>query len=532
MMRPNRSILVCCLALLLAAAGALVRPAAGDVRLPHIIGDHMVLQRGVPIPIWGWAEPGEAVTVTLGEQVARTTADESGEWIVRLPALPAGGPHEMTVAGRNSLAVVDILIGEVWLCSGQSNMEMGVGVSMDAEKEIASADHPRMRLFELPRNPAGEPVRDIDAVWRTCSPKTIADGWWGGFSAVGYYFGRHLHKELGVPIGLIDSTWGGTRIEPWTPPCGFAAVPKLRSIADEIARRVDEYKTQQLPAKLAELEAWIAATRAALDSKSALPRPLHWPQHPLANEREPTGLYNGMVHPLVPLALRGAIWYQGESNVHTDDGMMYFEKMKALIGGWREVWGQGDFPFYFVQLAPFKYTLHNKDIRSDQLPRIWEAQFAALRIPQAGMAVLTDLGDWRDIHPQNKQEVGRRLALWALANTYGQDNLVCSGPLFKAMAVENGKIRVRFAHVGGGLKSRDGQPLNWFEIAAADKQYVPAAARIDGDTVLVWSEDVPQPVAVRFAWHMLPEPIPNLVNAEGLPASPFRTHRDQAAAQE
>jgi sialate O-acetylesterase len=205
--------------------------------------------------------------------------------------------------------------------------------------------------------------------------------------------------------------------------------------------------------------------------------------------------------------------------------MTYHEKMKALTTGWREVWGQGEFPFYFVQLAPFKYTLHRKDISPYDMPRIWEAQLASLTIPNTGMAVLTDLGNWRDIHPKNKQEVGRRLALWALAKSYGRENLVYSGPLYKSMSVEGDKIRIRFDHVGGGLESRDGKPLNWFEIACAGKQFIQADAKIDGDTVVVSSEDVPEPVAVRFSWHMLPEPIPNLVNEEELPASPFRTHR-------
>ena len=232
-----------------------------------------------------------------------------------------------------------------------------------------------------------------------------------------------------------------------------------------------------------------------------------------------------MIHPLIPLAIRGAIWYQGESNVHTADGMMYFEKMKALIGGWRAAWDQGDFPFYYVQLAPFKYSLHKPDISPYDMPEIWQAQLAALEIPNTGMAVTTDIGDWRDIHPKNKQEVGRRLALWALAKTYGHDQVVCSGPLYKSMVVENKQIRISFDHVGGGLKARDDQPLNWFEIAGSDRVFHQARAEIDGDTVLVWSEQVSEPVAVRYAWNMLPEPIPNLINQEGLPASPFRAPR-------
>jgi sialate O-acetylesterase len=525
MTRPSLSQSARFLPLLLAVSGTLARPALSDVKLPHVIGDQMVLQRDQPVPIWGWADPGEPVAVTLGDHQRETVADAAGQWLVRLPALEAGGPHQLVVVGHNTIRVRDVLVGEVWLCSGQSNMEMGVGVALDAEREIAAADHPRMRLFELPRRPAGEPARDIDAKWRVCRPDTIASGGWGGFSAVGYYFGRELHTALNVPIGLIDSSWGGTRIGPWTPPCGFAAVPDLAGVGDTIRQKDAEYRAKTLPARMTEIEEWIAATRAALAAGERLPPTPWWPRHPLESHAEPTGLYNGMIHPLVPFAIRGAIWYQGEANVHTADGMLYHDKMRALIAGWRDVWNQGEFPFYFVQLAPFKYTLHRKDLSPYAMPGIWEAQLASLAIPNTGMAVLTDLGDWRDIHPKNKQEVGRRLALWALAKTYGREGLVCSGPLYQSMSVEGSAIRVRFDYVGGGLESRDGQPLNWFEIAGADRQFVKAAAEIDGDTVVVSSPTVPEPVAVRFSWHMLPEPIPNLVNREGLPASPFRTHR-------
>ena len=512
-------------ALLLVLPFALASTALGEVKLPHVISDHMLLQREMQVPIWGWDDAGQAITVTLGDHTAETVADEAGRWFVRLPALPAGGPYQLTVRGTTTVQVNDILIGEVWLCSGQSNMEMGVGVAMDAEKEIAAADYPQIRLFELPRRPAGEPATDINANWRICQPDTIADGGWGGFSAVGYYFGRKLHKELQVPVGLIDASWGGTLIGPWTPACGFTAVPALHEVAETIKAKDAEYKTKTLPAKMVEIEAWIAATRAALANGDPLPPTPWWPRHPLQSHAEPTGLYNGMIHPLVPFAIRGAIWYQGEANVHLADGMTYYEKMKALIGGWREVWRQGDFPFYFVQLAPFKYTLHRADISPYHMPEIWEAQAASLAIKNTGMAVLTDLGDWRDIHPQNKQEVGRRLALWALAKTYGREKLVYSGPLYKSMSVEGSTIRVKFDHVGSGLASRDGKPLNWFEIAGTDRKYVRADAKIDGDTIVVSSAEVAEPVAVRFAWHMLPEPIPNLVNKEGLPASPFRTQR-------
>jgi sialate O-acetylesterase len=499
-------------------------PAVADVKLPHVLGSNMVLQRDVPLPVWGWADPGEAVTVKLGRHEASATADAAGKWMVNLPAMVAGGPHEMTVSGRNTIRLTDILVGEVWICSGQSNMEMGLGVVENGEQEVAAANYPNIRLYHVPRTTAGQPAPDIDATWRPCSPENISAGGWGGFSAVAYFFGRELHKQLGVPVGLINASWGGTRIEPWTPAEGFALVPKLRDIVDEIEQANRNYE-KQLPALLDAIESWVAATRQALaEGQTLLPPPPEWPRHPLDSNGRPTGLYNGMVHPLVPFAIRGAIWYQGEANVVSGDGLAYHEKMKALIGGWRAVWNEGDFPFYFVQLAPFNYNLYWRDLSPDELPRLWEAQTASLSIPDTGMAVTIDIGDGRDIHPKNKQEVGRRLALWALAKTYGREGLVYSGPLYKSMSVENGKIRIRFDHVGGGLASRDGQPLNWFEVAGADRRFVKAHAEIDGDTIVVWSEDVPEPVGVRFAWHMLPEPIPNLINKEGLPASPFRTH--------
>ncbi|MBN2445670.1 MAG: 9-O-acetylesterase, partial [Phycisphaerae bacterium] len=238
--------------------------ATADVRLPHLFSDHMVLQRDMPVPVWGWASPGEKITVTLNQHTVRTDSDADGAWRVTLPALQAGGPHTLVVRGNNTITINDVLVGEVWLCSGQSNMEMGVGAAMNAKEEIAAAKFPRIRLFELPLTSAGEPAPDVNANWRVCSPDTIAAGNWGGFSAIGYYFGRELHRELDVPIGLIDSCWGGTRIGSWTPPCGFAAVPAVAHYADEVRQKDTEYKQQELPRKLEELEAWIGATRTAL----------------------------------------------------------------------------------------------------------------------------------------------------------------------------------------------------------------------------------------------------------------------------
>ncbi len=504
------SALTTILALLILAA-----PAAADVRLPHVIGSHMVLQRDKPLPIWGWADPGENVTVTLATQSAATEAGPKGEWTVELKPLPAGGPHTLTVKANNTITLKDILVGEVWVCSGQSNMEMGMTVIQNAKEEVAKANHPKIRLFQLPRATSGLPQRDIAVNWEVCTPAAVSHGDYGGFSAAGYFFGRKLHKELGVPIGLIDTSWGGTRIEPWTPPEGFAAVPKLRDIVKHI-RQADQVYKRAVARTVPAIETWVPKAKAALAADNRVPAPPDWPRHALNHHGRPTGLYNALVHPLVPFAIRGAIWYQGESN--RGEHMLYYEKMKALILGWRHVWDQGDFPFYFVQLAPFRYK---GDVYA--LPKMWEAQTEALRIPNTGMAVTVDVvHNIADIHPINKQAVGKRLALWALAKTYGK-NLIYSGPLLKNMTVEGGKARITFDHTGGGLTTRDDKAPSHFQIAGEDKEFVDAQAKIDGDSVIVWSDKVSKPVAVRYAWHQ--EAQPNLINKEGLPASPFRTDR-------
>jgi sialate O-acetylesterase len=503
-------------ALLLVSTGGL-HAALAEVRLPHVIGNDMVLQRDLPLPIWGWADPGEKVTVQLGPNTVAATADEKGNWRVKLPALPAGGPHELTVNGKNTLKLSGILVGEVWLCSGQSNMEMGVGMVQNAKAEIAAADFPQIRLFCVPHRPSGLPVPDVDAAWKPCTPQTIAQVGWGGFSAAAYFFGRALHRELNVPIGLIESSWGGTLIEPWTPPEGFAGVPALKPFVAAIEKANADYR-QALPPALDALEGWIKTNRQALAEAGPLPPTLGLPGHPLSSEGRPTGLYYGMIHPLAPIAIRGAIWYQGESNAMSHDGMAYFDKMKALIGGWRQVWGQGDFPFYYVQLAPYRYNCP-----ATYLPEAWEAQVAALSIPNTGMIVTTDITDLGDIHPKNKVDVGKRLALWALAKAYGKTDIAYSGPLYKSMQVEGNKIRLSFEYTTGGLASRDGQPLTWFEIAGEDRKFAKAQAEIDGDAVVVFSPDVAKPVAVRLGWSQ--EAMPNLMNKAGLPASPFRTDK-------
>ena len=506
---------LCSIVLILASA--LAPPAFADVRLPKIFGDHMVLQRDSPLPIWGWAEPGERVIVEFLGQIDSTSANAQGEWKVELPPAQAGGPHVLTVTGTNSIELQNVLVGEVWLCSGQSNMEMGVSLCLNPEAEIAAANYPQIRLFQIPKKLSAEPQTDIEADWTRCTPATISQGGWGGFSAAAYYFGRHLQRELDVPIGLIQAAWGGTRIEPWIPPAGFAAVPAVRDIYQQLQLqnpRSDLYK-ERLGGVLDEVEDWLNVARAARQREEPVPEMPTYPPEllPPNDPQQPAVLYNAMIHPLVPFALRGAIWYQGESN--RTEGMHYTEKMKALIGGWRGLWPSGEFPFYYVQIAPYSYG----DEASDVLPKFWEAQTAALEIPHTGMVVIHDVGDLNDIHPKNKQEVGRRLALVALAKTYNQA-VSYSGPLYRSMEIKGDKIHLRFDH-GGGLKTRDGAAPDHFEVIDQERGgFVRANAKIVGDEVVVSAPGVANPVAVRFAWHKLAEP--NLINAAGLPAAPFR----------
>lgn len=501
-----------------AVCGTLATNGQAEVRLPAVFGSHMVLQQDKPVIVWGWADPGEKVSVEIGTDKQSTKANERGEWRVTLPARKAGGPFEMIVTGTNRLKLEDVMAGEVWLCSGQSNMQMDVVASQDAEKELANADYPDIRLFLVPRKPAPEPQKDVEASWDRCSSATLSRGDWKGFSAAGYFFGRELHKELKVPVGLIASSWGGTRIEPWTPPEGFAMTPGLRELNDKLllGNPCSPQHKQRLKKALDDVNAWLGEARKALKDETLVPEMPPYPAEllPPKDHGSPMALYFGMIHPLVPFGIRGAIWYQGESNHGEKD---YADKTRALVGGWRKVWGGEDFPFYYVQIAPFQYGEEPASI----VPEFWEQQTAALSIPNTGMIVTTDISDLKDIHPRNKQEVGRRLALQALAKTYGRTSLVCSGPEFKSMAIEDGAIRVKFASVGGGLASRDGKPLNWFEIIDADEGgFVQAEARIDGDSVVLTAPGVKQPVAVRFAWSKLAEP--NLMNKEGLPANSFR----------
>jgi sialate O-acetylesterase len=493
-------------ALCLLAATPLV---VADVELPAVIGDNMVLQRHQRVPIWGTADAGEKITVTFAGQQVSTTTRPDGRWIARLTALVAGGPYEMTIAGKNIITLRNVLVGEVWACSGQSNMAFSVQASNNAQEEIAAADYPMLRLLTVPRVPASEPVSDIEAEWVVCSPQTVP-----GFSAVGYFFGRELHKELGVPIGLINTSWGGTPAESWTTRPTLEEDPDFAPIVERWNQARENYPEQKKKHEEA-LAKWKEEVEKAKAEGKPPPRQ---PGPPLFERKqyEPGSLYNGMIAPLIPYAIRGAIWYQGESNAGR--AYQYRELFAAMIRDWRREWGQGAFPFLFVQLANF--MAREAEPAESAWAELREAQSMTLSLPKSGQAVIIDIGEADDIHPKNKQDVGRRLALNALAIAYGRD-IVYSGPVYRSMEIEGDRIRLHFDHVGGGLMAKGGGSLKGFAIAGEDRKFVWADANIEGDLVVVHSDGVPNPAAVRYAWANNPEC--NLYNEEGLPASPFRT---------
>lgn len=629
--------------------------AADRPFLHPLFTDHMVLQRGINAPVWGWTTPGKMVTVGMNGQTSSVVAGPDGKWMAALGPFPAGGPYTLTVEGPEKAQVQDVLVGDVWICSGQSNMEMGIGNVNKAKEEIASATNSNIRLFTVPKKTAGEPQETVVSHWDTCTPATVAAGGWGGFSAVGYFFGRHLQETQHVPIGLIHTSWGGTIAEAWASASALRAMPDFVPQVDAVERSVAElkkgagnadkmladwyekndpgtaqkwgaadfsaanWKTMQLPTawenaglpnydgivwfrKRFELPAdWagkdltlhlgpiddddttyvngvqVGATRGYnIDRVYKIPAALlkagrnviavrvldtgggggldgtpdkmfvapaggaagqsltlagNWRYQdsaPLAkttpvpmqtgdNPNVTTVLYNGMIAPLIPYGIKGAIWYQGESNAGR--GMQYRTLLPTMIKDWRARFGVGEFPFFIVQLANFTPTVDQPiqegwaDLREAQL-------LTAENLPKTGIAVALDIGEAGDIHPKNKQEVGRRLGLAADAIAYG-NKIEYSGPHYRSMKVEGDKIRLTFDHLGGGLTTKDDGPLKGFAIAGANGHFEFADAKIDGDTIVVSSAKVPNPTAVRYAWAN--NPVCNLVNKAGLPASSFRT---------
>jgi sialate O-acetylesterase len=481
--------------LVLAALGGATQPRA-ELKVHSLFQEHMVLQSDFACPVWGTVEPGEEITVSIAGQKKTAKADAAGKWSLKLDPMKAGGPHEMTVAGRATVTIPDVLVGEVWVCSGQSNMEMVVNSCLNLAEEKASANFPNVRHFLVKKNPQDAPVADVSGSWKPTTPENV-----GGFTAVGYFFGRELHQKLNVPIGLIHTSWGGTAAELWTSKPVLEGNEILKPIVANFSKKLENYEKQ------------VAGHKEAAEKAKAEGKPA--PKAP-SKPMSPSCLYNGMIAPVLPYGIKGAIWYQGESNAGA--AKQYQTLFPEMIKNWRKDWGQGDFPFGFVQLANFQAR---KDAPADSnWAELREAQTMTLSLPKTGMAVIIDIGDAKDIHPKNKQDVGKRLALWAQSQVYGKELPEYSSPLYESMKVDGGKVRIAFKHTGTGLEAKGGK-LTGFAIAGEDKTFVWADAAVDGKTVVVSSDKVAKPVAVRYAWADNPEC--SLYNKEGLPASPFRT---------
>jgi len=515
---------------ILAFVAVLSATLHAEVKPNPLFSDGAVLQRGQKIPIWGTAREGEKITVEIQNQKA--TAIASGnKWCVYLNPLTEGAPLTMTITGDNTVTIQNLLVGEVWICSGQSNMNLLFSRAHNAAEEAPKANYPNIRMFKVPVVVSLTPRGETKGSWVTCSPETVND-----FSAVGYFFARDIHQKLGVPVGLIHSALGATPAQAWTSLDGLKSAPELQEYVENVKRRVANYDAEAaaypalLAAHQAKLAEWMETTGNAYEAKLAVwneaeakakqagqkppprPRPASKrpkdPVPPEGTSTDPAGLFNGMIAPLIPYGIRGVLWYQGESNAK--QAKEYLTLFPAMISDWRTRWKQGDFPFLYVQVAPY----------GGMSPEIREAQFLTLgKVKNVAMTVTTDVGDDADIHPKKKEPVGKRLALAARALAYGEA-IEYSGPLYDSMTTENGKIILNFKHTGGGLLAKDGA-LKGFTLAGKDNAFVPARAEIQNSTIVVSSESVAAPQAVRYGWANVPDV--NLYNQEGLPASPFRT---------
>ena len=485
-------------------ASLLLSPAAAEVTLPAVLTDHMVLQRDLPIHIWGQAAPGEAVTVSFRGNSRSAATDRDGQWSVSLPPSAPGGPFELEVRGANAVTLRDILVGDVWVASGQSNMQFQVKNVINAGAELASANRPRIRLFQVERKVSAFPLPNVEAKpWTPCTPASVAD-----FSAVAYFFGRNLQEKLDIPIGLIDSSWGGTPAESWTSLRGLSSEASLMPVFGSWSRRT-EGEALGRPRREKELAEWRQAVDRA-KAQGTTPPGFPWRGND-SGEWAPAGLFNAMIAPLTRFPVRGAIWYQGESNASRDGAALYARLFRTMIQDWRRAWGVGNFPFLFVQLANYKTDPNSA------WPELREAQTQTLSLTNTGMAVIIDIGDPADVHPRNKQDVGARLALAARAISFGE-KIEYSGPIFRQVTPEDGALRVWFDHAAG-LTAKGA--VKGFEVAPVEGGYVPAQARIDGSTVVVSSPSVAAPVRVRYGWQDNPDC--NLYNGAELPASPFRS---------
>lgn len=474
----NRPIRTACYVMLMFLM--IVFSAQAEVRPAGIFSSDMVLQRNQPIVIWGWADKGERVSVTFNNATRKAKPDATGKWSVIFPEMQAGGPFEMKIQGKNQITFTNILIGDIWICSGQSNMGFALRNGVDAEKEIAAANYPSIRLMTIPRMMPPEPMADIKGTtWKVCSSESAP-----GFSAVAYFFGRDVFKDINVPIGLINTSWGGSNVEAWTSMDYLTRVDKYRNYPDVMAETL----------------------KKAEPGKDIHPNQVH------------TSLYNGMIHPILDLRVKGVIWYQGESNGY--EGILYRTLFPNMIKCWRDKWQQPDLPFLFVQLPNYKEEVDEPG--DSNWAKLREAQLMTLSVPNTAMTVAIDVGDAEDIHPKHKQPVGYRLSLNALRLVYGK-SIVDSGPIYESMRTEGDKAVLSFKNIGGGLVAKDKYGyLRSFAVAGSDKKFYWAKAMIKGDNVIVYSDKVSNPVAVRYAWADNPADA-NLYNTEGLPASPFRS---------
>ncbi len=483
--------------------------ARAEVRLPAIFSDHAVLLSGAAVPVWGWADAGEKVEVFFAGQTKSATPGADGKWMVKLDSLKADAkPQELTVKGKNTVTVKDVLVGEVWLGSGQSNMAMMVGAAKDFEKEQAAANLPLVRMFTEASGPSAKAEEQGKGTWVVCSLETV-----GRFSATLFFCGREIHQALGVPTGLINSSVGGTPIESWIAPETQAASPELKGFFESMKHaeaKVDIGAQQAVYEK--QRAKWMEDVKMAKAEGKELPRAPRDPAAMRARKGNVGGLFNGKIAPLIPYAIRGALWYQGEANTSGDKPPFYEHQLALLVTDWRKRWGS-EFPFAWVQLPNFTRA-------GDGWPIVREAMLKTLKLPKTGMAITIDIGEQKNIHPKNKQEVGRRLSLWALSTVYGKKVESSSGPLPAGHEVKGDKIVLKFTHADGGLQAKGGD-LTGFMIAGEDKQWKKAATQIEGDKVIVCSPEIAKPVAVRYAWQDWPEC--NLCNGAGLPASPFRT---------
>jgi sialate O-acetylesterase len=481
--------------------------ARADITLPALFGDHMVIQRNLPVHVWGRATPGEAVSVNFQSGNASATADPIGYWSVHLPALAAGGPFTLTVMGANTITLRDVLVGDVWVASGQSNMELRLRDALNGPGEIAMSNYPKIRFLQVANQTSPYPLDNVNAGkgWMATSPDTS-----GSLSAVAYFFARELQAHTAVPIGLLSSSWGGTPQEAWVSMKTISADASLMPLFASWARMNEDVVAEKLRREI-QLKAWQdTVNQAKAEGKTPPGRPYKAND---SGEWAPGGLFNAMIAPLAPFPIRGAIWYQGESNADADHVGIYGRLIESMIQDWRRAWGEGDFPFLLVQLPGFK--------NGGRWPEAREAQRKALSLANTGMAITIDLGEPNNIHPKNKQDVGKRLALVARGVADGE-KIEYSGPLFRMAVPEGGSIRVSFDHIGSGLVAKDGA-LKTFEVAGADRRFKAAEAKVDGATVVVSSASITSPLYVRYGWSDFPDC--NLYNSEGLPASPFQSEK-------